>query len=178
MRRWFVTGQPGAPVGEVAAALSRALGLPLHDAEEALVTLTGCEPSDLLLTQGEETFRALERDVVARLLGEQTERVVVLGGGAALHPHTRADLVQALAAGDVLVFVDTSVARAVAELGWTSAPVTPVINARAQWLRMAADRREEHRRLGALIVDASTENVDEIVPRILGAGEPDPDQAD
>ncbi|MCC2032117.1 shikimate kinase [Microbacterium allomyrinae] len=82
-------GPMGAGKTSIGRKVARALGVSFFDSDIAIVRDHG--PIEVLFTEhGEEHFRALERQAVAE--GLARGGVVSLGGGAVLHPDTRADL--------------------------------------------------------------------------------------
>lgn len=82
-------GAPGAGKTRTGKRLSRLLGVPLVDTDKLVVAEHG-PIADIFDEHGEDHFRALEREAVARALSERA--VVTLGGGAVLDARTQADL--------------------------------------------------------------------------------------
>jgi shikimate kinase len=64
------------------------LGLPFQDADAAIEAAAGTTIANIFAEIGEAAFRERERQVIARLLGEERQ-VVALGGGAFMDPATR-----------------------------------------------------------------------------------------
>ena len=82
-------GPMGAGKSRVGHRLAASAGAPFIDTDQRIVERYG--PIDEIFErEGEEYFRIIEREVVAEALHE--EAVISLGGGAVLHPDTRADL--------------------------------------------------------------------------------------
>jgi shikimate kinase/3-dehydroquinate synthase len=71
-------------VGRLAAAKA---GVPFVDLDAAIEAELGQSVADIFATRGEPAFRAIEADVLGRLLGDGAVRVIALGGGA-LVPRT------------------------------------------------------------------------------------------
>ncbi|QEW03129.1 shikimate kinase [Microbacterium lushaniae] len=82
-------GPMGAGKSSVGRRVAKQLGVTFTDTDAILARTHGPIP-DLFAAHGEEGFRRLERDAVREAL--QGGGVVSLGGGAVLHPDTRADL--------------------------------------------------------------------------------------
>jgi shikimate kinase/3-dehydroquinate synthase len=66
-------------VGRLAAAKA---GVPFVDLDAAIEAESGQSVADLFATRGEPAFRAIEAEVLRRLLADGVVRVVALGGGA------------------------------------------------------------------------------------------------
>lgn len=74
---------------KIGRLVAREYGVPFVDTDKVIAAQHGPIP-EIFAEQGEPAFRKYERDAVAEALRE--EAVVSLGGGAVLHPLTRADL--------------------------------------------------------------------------------------
>jgi shikimate kinase len=88
-QRLVLVGLPGAGKTSVGAALAERLGLEFFDSDQEIERLSGMTISDYFSLHGEAAFRALEREVIGRLL-EAQRGVIALGGGAFVDPSTRA----------------------------------------------------------------------------------------
>lgn len=71
----------GAGKSSVGRLLAQRLNVPFLDADEAIEQRTGNTIAELFSTEGEDVFRAVEKEVVADLL-DRSDAVVALGGGA------------------------------------------------------------------------------------------------
>lgn len=163
-----VTGPPGAPAEAVAAGLAGLLGWSRISTDDQIAHRAGRPVSHLIIDEGEQAYRALERAVVNEILSGPQETVVVLGGGAVMDPRTRDDL-----AGRHVVFVDVTISVAARDLGLSMAGPTAVVNPRAQWLRMLAERRPVYEALATATVLADGTEIEELVSsasRQLGLG--------
>jgi shikimate kinase len=83
-----LVGAPGAGKSTVGALIAQRLGVAFRDTDADVEAAAGMPVADIFITSGEEAFRALERDAVARALAEH-DGVLALGGGAVLDPATR-----------------------------------------------------------------------------------------
>src|SRR5437588_8663147 len=84
-----LVGMMGAGKTSVGRRLASVLGMPFRDADSEIETAAGCSINDIFERFGEPAFRAGERKVIARLLGE-SPHVLATGGGAFMDPETRA----------------------------------------------------------------------------------------
>lgn len=88
-RSIVLVGLMGAGKSTVGRRLGNALKLPFHDADQEIETAAGCSITDFFERYGEPAFREGERKVIARLLAGP-RHVLATGGGAFMHPTTRA----------------------------------------------------------------------------------------
>lgn len=152
-------GPMGAGKSRVGGRLAEALGAPFVDTDQRIVERYG--PIDeIFAREGEEYFRIVEREVVAEALREPA--VVALGGGAVLHPDTRADL-EALPV--VLLRVD---ANAVAPrlAGGTRPLLTE--GGLERWEHILAERTPVYEALADIDLDTSRRPVARIVADLAG----------
>jgi shikimate kinase len=84
-----LVGLMGVGKSSVGRRLASALDLPFRDADTEVEAAAGRSIPDIFADLGEAAFRDGERRVIARLL-EQPPHVLATGGGAFMHPDTRA----------------------------------------------------------------------------------------
>lgn len=84
-----LVGLMGAGKSTVGRRLAKRLGLPFVDSDHEIARAAGLSAAEVFEKFGEKEFRDGERRVVARLV-EEEPRVIATGGGAFLHPETRA----------------------------------------------------------------------------------------
>ncbi|MBV8191923.1 MAG: shikimate kinase [Alphaproteobacteria bacterium] len=84
-----LVGLMGAGKSAIGKRLALRLGLPFVDADDEIERAAGCSIAEFFERYGEAEFRAGERRVIARLL-ERPPLVLSTGGGAYIHPDTRA----------------------------------------------------------------------------------------
>ncbi|WP_129338935.1 type I 3-dehydroquinate dehydratase [Cellulomonas endophytica] len=142
-RTLVLVGPPGAPVVEVARALARRLGVPVLDpAEELARRAGGRDPGLVLVEDGEDAFRALERAVVADALAQaHGGGVVAVPSGAVLDAGTRERLVGVGAAGGAVVHLELDAGRSAKLAGLDAAGAVALGATRARWRAMLAERR-------------------------------------
>lgn len=155
----MLIGPMGAGKSRVGGSLAAALAVPFIDTDQRIVARYG-PIADLFARDGEERFREIEREVVAEALQEPA--VVALGGGAVLHPDTRADLEDRTV---VLLRVD---AEAVApRLAGGSRPLLAE-GGLERWTRILAERAPVYDALADIDLDTSRRPVARIVADLTG----------
>jgi shikimate kinase len=87
-RPLVLVGMMGAGKTSVGRRLARMLGAPFRDSDQEIEAAAGMSIADIFATLGEPSFRAGERRVIERLLGE-APAVIATGGGAFVEPATR-----------------------------------------------------------------------------------------
>jgi shikimate kinase len=84
-----LVGLSGVGKSSVGRRLATALGMPFRDADAEVEAAAGRPIAEIFAQYGEAAFRDGERRVIARLLAE-APHVLATGGGAFVHPETRA----------------------------------------------------------------------------------------
>jgi len=87
-RSIVLVGLMGAGKTSVGQRLAARLGLPFRDADAEIEAAEGCTIAELFVRRGEQHFRDVERDAVARLLADGP-LVLATGGGAFMDAATR-----------------------------------------------------------------------------------------
>jgi shikimate kinase len=70
-----------------AAALQ--LGLPFYDMDDLIEEQEGMTPKEIFAERGEATFRALELDMLQRMIGREEDFILALGGGVICNHRNR-----------------------------------------------------------------------------------------
>src|SRR6478672_10005966 len=83
-----LVGMMGAGKTSVGRRLANVLGVPFRDADAEIEAAAGCSINEIFERYGEPAFRAGERKVIARLLGEPAH-ILATGGGAFMDSETR-----------------------------------------------------------------------------------------
>jgi shikimate kinase len=84
-----LVGLSGVGKSSVGRRLALALGMPFRDADAEVEAAAGRPIAEIFAQYGEAAFRDGERRVIARLLAD-APHVLATGGGAFVHPETRA----------------------------------------------------------------------------------------
>ncbi len=86
-------GMMGAGKSSVGRALAEILGVPFCDADHEIIAVSNCSIAQIFADYGEEEFRRIERQVIARLLKTGTG-ILSVGGGAFMNTETRARIME------------------------------------------------------------------------------------
>jgi shikimate kinase len=86
-----LVGMMGAGKTSIGKRLAARLEVPFADADHEIEEAAGMSVSDIFAKYGEPEFRRLERNVISRLLHDQT-MVLATGGGAWMDETTRANM--------------------------------------------------------------------------------------
>lgn len=130
-----LVGPPGAGKSTIGRKVAEVLEVPFTDTDTLVEQETGRAISDIFITDGEETFRSMERQAVRRALREH-DGIVALGGGAVLDADTRADL-----AGHTVVFLSVGLADAAKRVGLNQSRPLLLGSPRRQWQQLMDARR-------------------------------------
>jgi shikimate kinase len=90
-RSIVLVGMMGVGKSSIGRRLGGRLGLPFVDADAEIEKAAGMNIADIFARNGEASFRSGEARVIARLL-EGGPQVLASGGGAVMHPDTRASI--------------------------------------------------------------------------------------
>jgi shikimate kinase len=137
--RVVLTGFMATGKTEVGRRLARALGWPFIDTDKLVEASAGRSVRDIFATEGEATFRDLERQAVARAC-DVPEAVIATGGGALLDPDNR----RRLAAAGPIICLTASPEDILTRTG--NGMTRPL-------LAGAADREERLARIRALLAE-------------------------
>ena len=137
--RVVLVGPPGAGKSTIGRRLARAMNLPLVDSDDLIAKGEGKPTGEVYSELGEERFREVEAEYVARSLA--SGGVVSLGGGAVLTESTR-KLLQA----HNVVWIDVSVEEGVRRTsGNDSRPVLKADDPEAHYRALLESREPYYR---------------------------------
>ena len=156
-----LVGAPGAGKSTVGAALAERLGAGFRDTDTDVENAAGRSISDIFLTDGEPTFRELEREAVVAAISEH-RGVLALGGGAVLDGETRRQL-----AAVPTVWLQVSTPQAAARTGMNTARPVLLGNVRAQLGTLLKERAPLYAEVSGLAVDTDDRTADLVVEEIL-----------
>lgn len=86
---WILIGYMGCGKTTVGEYLAKQCKLPFLDTDQLIEEEQGCSISRIFSDQGEEAFRDIETACLRKLLEEQTEGVLSVGGGLPLREENR-----------------------------------------------------------------------------------------
>lgn len=161
-----LVGPPGAGKSTVGRLVAQRTGLPFRDVDHDIEAEAGSSIADIFIEQGEEHFRALERQAVAVALAD-FDGVLALGGGAVLAEETRK-----LLAGHRVVFLDVGLAAAADRVGFNKSRPLLAVNPRAELARMLAERRPLYAQVATVTVVTDDRSPDEVAESVAALLEP------
>jgi shikimate kinase len=134
-----IVGMPASGKSTVGKHVAEALGVPFHDADNIIEARTGKLIREIFSDDGEDAFRAIEKDVVLELLVTD-DCVVSLGGGSVLSATIRAAL-----KGPLVVWLEVGVATATRRAGMeTLLAERRHLYEEVATLRLSTDRATTH----------------------------------
>jgi shikimate kinase len=154
-------GSPGAGKTSVGRRVADALGVAFVDTDALVEAQAGMSVSDIFVSLGEEDFRRLEADAVARSLVEQ-DGVVSLGGGAVMRQETRDAL-----AGHRVVWLRVSASDAASRVGMNTARPLLLGNVRSTLSALLEQRNPVYEAVATDIVDTSGHSVREVCEAVV-----------
>ena len=164
----MIIGAPGSGKSTVGEALARRLETDLLCTDTEIEKRAGKPIGDIFIEDGEEHFRALERDVVAEGL-RSWEGVVTVGGGAVLNEDTQKDL-----ADHHVVYLQVDFGEAAKRVGMDTARPLLIGNPRTQLRKLLKQRLPVYEGLASVTVPTTgyhpEEIVDEIMPTLKSTG--------
>jgi shikimate kinase len=152
-------GPMGAGKTSIGRRVAKALGRPFFDTDIAVVREHGAIEA-LFAEHGEAHFRMLERAAVRQ--GLATGGIVSLGGGAVLHPDTRADL-----AAHRVVLLTVTPAVVANRVRQSARPLLQDDDPLGRWAQIYDQRRPIYEELADLIVDTSSGPLQLVVDAIV-----------
>jgi shikimate kinase len=119
--------------------------------------------SDIFVDLGEPFFRAEELIVLAEVL-QSGNGVISLGGGAPISPQAQ-ELIRN--SGATVIFLDISLGKAAARVGFNRDRPLLLGNPRAQWNELMNSRRPIYESLATAVVPVDDRSINEICADIL-----------
>jgi shikimate kinase len=166
-RHLVLVGLMGAGKTTVGQRCADVLQRPFVDTDELVEAATGIPVAELFAAQGEQRFRALERQAVADAVASPTPLVISCGGGAVLDAENR----RVLRAGGVVVWLRASPAELGARVGADAGAVRPLLAGgappAATLERLASVREPAYEAAAHVHVDTDGRSVDEVVTAVV-----------
>jgi shikimate kinase len=159
-----LVGPPGAGKTTVGRVLARRIGATFTDVDALIVERAGKPIAAMFTDDGEDAFRALERDVVAEAL-RTTDGVLALGGGSVLAASTRERL-----RGHRVVLLWVGLADGLRRTGMSTArPLLAGVNPRATFKALLDARAPLYREVATVEVDTSRRSANQVARAVLVA---------
>jgi shikimate kinase len=169
-RSVFLVGPMGSGKTAVGRQLARRLGYRFVDSDAEIEARTGVDIPFIFEKEGEEGFRAREREIIDEL-SSQTGIVLGTGGGAVLAQENR----ERLAARGAVVYLETSIAQQVVRTRrGRNRPLLYTVDPRSSLESLMAVREPLYRSLAEITVATDGRKVaavaDEIADRLQALG--------
>jgi len=158
-----LVGPPGSGKTTVGELLAARLGVNFDDTDRQVEVTAGTTISDIFIESGEEFFRKLEREAVARSLREASG-VLALGGGAILDEGTRQLLRE-----HTVVYLDIELADATKRVGMNRDRPLLLGNPRAQLHALMQARRPLYEEVATHAISTSGKEPADVVSEIVAA---------
>lgn len=159
--RAVLVGPPGSGKSTVGSRLAAQWGVSFRDTDNDIEVTTGATISDLFVQQGEDHFRALEREAVAQGLSDH-DGVFAIGGGSVISDEVRAAL-----AGHLVVHLDVGLAAAMDRLKMNRSRPLLVGNVRGRWQELAAERRPLYLEVATVTVSTDGLSPAQVVDEVI-----------
>jgi shikimate kinase len=157
-----LVGPPGSGKTTVGRVLARRLGVPFTDVDSLIVERIGKSIAEMFTEDGEDAFRALEREIVADAL-DAAEGVLALGGGSVLAASTRERL-----RGHRVVLLWVGLADGLRRTGMSTArPLLAGVNPRATFKALLDARAPLYREVATVEVDTSRRSANQVARAVL-----------
>ncbi len=161
--RVVIVGMPASGKSTVGKHVAEALGVPFHDADNIIEARTGKLIREIFSDDGEDAFRAIEKDVVLELLVTD-DCVVSLGGGSVLSATIRAAL-----KGPLVVWLEVGVATATRRAGLNQLRPLLLGDVRARMETLLAERRHLYEEVATLRLSTDRATTHELADQIVAA---------
>ena len=161
-----LVGPPGAGKSTVGRLAAELLDVGFRDTDLDIVRAVGKPISEVFVDDGEEHFRALERDAVAGAL-EEHDGVLSLGGGAVLAPETRV-----LLRGHRVVLLAADLGTATSRVGLNRDRPVLALNPRAVLKVLLEERMPLYREVATAVVDTNGRSVRSVADEVVSLAVP------
>jgi shikimate kinase len=159
----ILIGPPGAGKSTIGHSLAKKMKVKFADTDSMIEAKLDKKISDIFVDLGEPVFRAEELKVLAEVL-QSDNGVVSLGGGAPISLPAQ-ELIRG--SGATVIFLDISLGKAAARVGFNRDRPLLLGNPRAQWNELMSSRRPIYEALATAVVPVDDRTVNEICADIL-----------
>jgi shikimate kinase len=161
-----LVGPPASGKTTVGRAVAATLGAGFRDTDADVEATAGTTVADVFYSSGEEHFRELEEQAVARALAAH-DGVLAVGGGAVLSAATRALLVDHGRAGGTVVHLDVDVHDAAKRAGLSRDRPLLAVNPRAMLRTMLEQRAPLYAEVATATVPTQGRTPEDVVADVL-----------
>ena len=159
----ILIGPPGAGKSTIGHSLAKKMKVKFADTDSLIEAKLDKKISDIFVDLGEPVFRQEELVVLAEVL-QSDNGVVSLGGGAPISPQAQELLRNS---GAIVIFLDISLGKAAARVGFNRDRPLLLGNPRAQWNELMNSRRPIYESLATAVVPVDDRSANEICADIL-----------
>ena len=161
--RIILIGPMGSGKTTIGKSLAQKLSLEFRDTDSVIEQREQKTVSQIFIEDGEDAFRAIEKEVLKEEL-QGSDTVLALGGGAPIS----AEAQSALQASDShVVYLDISLANVAPRIGFNRDRPLLLNNPRGQWQTLMEARRPIYESVADTVVDVNKRSQSEIVAQIL-----------
>lgn len=159
----ILIGPPGAGKSTIGQSLAKKMKVKFADTDALIEAKLEKKISDIFVDLGEPYFRTQELLILAEVL-ESDCGVISLGGGA---PISEAAQNLLRKSGETIIFLDISLGKAAARVGFNRDRPLLLGNPRAQWNELMNSRRPIYESLATAVISVDDRSVNEICADIL-----------
>ena len=161
--RIILIGPMGSGKTTIGKSLAQKLSLEFRDTDSVIEQREQKTVSQIFIEDGEDAFRAIEKEVLKEEL-QGSDTVLALGGGAPISVEAQS----ALQASDShVVYLDISLANVAPRIGFNRDRPLLLNNPRGQWQTLMEARRPIYESVADTVVDVNKRSQSEIVAQIL-----------
>ncbi len=158
-----IVGAPGAGKSSVGKRVAQQLRVPFADSDTLVEKRAGKAVADVFVSDGEDTFRAMEYEEIQSAL-ENFPGVLSLGGGAILDDRTRRALHD-----QRVVWLQVDLASATGRVGMNSARPLLLGNVRGTMITMLEERTPLYDEIADYRIETSGRALKDVVEETVAA---------
>ena len=162
-KKVILIGPPGAGKSTIGHALAKKMKVKFADTDSMIEAKLGKKISDIFVDLGEPFFRAEELLILADVF-KSDNGVISLGGGAPISEEAQRLIRDSSA---TVIFLDISLGKAAARVGFNRDRPLLLGNPRAQWTELMNTRRPIYESLATSTVSVDDRSISEICADIL-----------